>query len=120
MQRLVVLNQVRAEVVQAYARKRTRLALLSVRQRAVESSLSAFTEDLTRVRSGGGLPIEVLDSLRLLIRARADYLDSIVDYNEAQFDLYWALGQPPGDLLVRPVGPAGLETTNPRPQRAGE
>ncbi len=103
MERLVVLNQVRAEVADAFARKRTRLALLDVRRRAVETSQSAFEQDLTRTRAAEGLPIEVLDSLRLLDRARIDYLNTIVDYNEAQFDLYWALGQPPANLLVRPV-----------------
>jgi hypothetical protein len=50
------------------------------------------------------LPIEVLDSLRLLYRARIDYLNTIVDYNLAHFALYTAIGQPPADLLVRPIG----------------
>jgi outer membrane protein TolC len=76
---------------------------LDVRRRAVETSQLAFEQDLRRTRAAEGLPIEVLDSLRLLDRARVDYLNTIVDYNEAQFDLYWAIGQPPADLLVRPV-----------------
>ena len=107
MQRLVVLNQVRAEVAEAYARIRTRLALLDLRAQQVEVSQQAFEQDLLRTRAAEGHPIEVLDSLRLLDRARFDYLNAIVDYNEAQFDLYWALGQPPGDLLVRPATAGG-------------
>ncbi len=106
MQRLVVLNQVRAEVAEAYALKRTRLALIDVRQRAVESSQLAFDRDLRRTRAAEGRPIEVLDSLRLLDRARMDYLAAIVNYNQAQFELYRAIGRPPGDLLVRPVAAA--------------
>jgi outer membrane protein TolC len=107
LERLVVLNQVRAEVADAFARKRTRLALLDVRRRAVETSQLAFSQDLRRTQAAEGHPIEVLDSLRLLDRSRIDYLNTIVDYNEAQFDLYWALGQPPADLLVRPVAGVG-------------
>ncbi len=107
MQRLVVLNQVRAEVAEAYARIRTRLALLDLRAQQVEVSQQAFEQDLLRTRAAEGHPIEVLDSLRLLDRARVDYLNAIVDYNEAEFDLYWALGQPPGDLLVRPATAGG-------------
>jgi hypothetical protein len=45
----------------------------------------------------------VLDSLRLLGRARFDYLNAISDYNRAQFELYVSLGQPPADMLARPV-----------------
>ncbi len=68
MERLIVFNQVRAEVAEAFARKRTRLALLDVRRRAVETSQLAFEQDLRRTRAAEGLPIEVLDSLRLLDR----------------------------------------------------
>jgi hypothetical protein len=49
------------------------------------------------------LPIEVLDSLRLLARARLEYLRVILGYNRAQFELYVALGQPPADVLARPA-----------------
>ena len=38
------------------------------------------------------MPIELLDSMRLLAGARYEYLDAIVDYNEAQFSLYVAAG----------------------------
>ena len=60
-------------------------------------------QDLVRARNNLGLPIEVLDSMRLLGRSRYAYLDAIVDYNRAQFELYVALGQPPADFLARPV-----------------
>jgi outer membrane protein TolC len=111
LEQLIVLNQVRAEVADAYARKQTHLALLQFRQQAVESSQAAYDQDLRRVRAAEGLPLEVLDSLRLVYRSREDYLNAIVDYNEAQFALYTAMGQPPANLLVRPAGsgfnPAG-------------
>ncbi len=113
MQRLIVLNQVRAEVADAFALMRTRLALLDLRSQAVETSQLAFDQDLRRTRAAEGHPIEVLDSLRLLDRSRIDYLDAIVDYNEAQFDLYWAIGRPPGDLLVRPAGQNAATSSSP-------
>lgn len=102
--RLTVLNQVRAEVADAFARVQSRLAQLDARHKAVTSSKEAFREDLIRTRQNEGLPIEVLDSLRLLFRARTDYLNAIVDYNQAHFALYTAIGQPPADLLIRPAG----------------
>jgi hypothetical protein len=48
-------------------------------------------------------PIELMDSLRLLAEARRAYLEAIISYNQAQIELYVALGQPPADTLVRPV-----------------
>lgn len=36
-------------------------------------------------------------------RSRSAYLDAIIDYNRAQFELYVALGQPPSNLLSRPI-----------------
>ena len=101
------LDRVRAEVASAYARAHARYAQLDPNERAVEVSRRAFEGDLRRTRNREGLPIEVLDSLRLLGRSRYGYLEAIVEYNRAQFDLYVALGNPPADCLARPV-PAAL------------
>ena len=100
-------DRVRAEVATAYARTHARFAEIQTAERAVESSRNGFQEDLRRTYNQEGLPIEVLDSMRLLARSRTAYLDAICDYNRAQFELYVALGQPPADTLARPV-PADL------------
>jgi outer membrane protein TolC len=102
-----VLDRVRTEVAAAYARTHARYAQIDSGERAVRSSQNAFDEDLRRTRNREGFPIEVLDSLRLLTRSRVAYLDAIIDYNRAQFELYVALGQPPAEFLARPV-PASL------------
>jgi outer membrane protein TolC len=107
LQFVEILDRVRAEVASAYARTHARFAQIEAAERAVRASQAAFQEDLLRTRNREGLPIEVLDSLRLLGRSRVAYLDAIVDYNRAQFELYVALGQPPADCLARPV-PASL------------
>src|SRR5581483_3183458 len=102
-----VLDRVRTEVATAYAATHARFAQIDTAEQAVRTSQRAFEEDFRRTRNQEGLPIEVLDSLRLLDRSREAYLNAIVDYNEAQFRLYVALGQPPADTLARPV-PADL------------
>jgi outer membrane protein TolC len=107
LRRLEVLDRVRAEVATAYAGTHARFAQISTGERAVKSSQDAFEEDLRRALGHQGLPIELLDSLRLLGQSRGAYLDAIIDYNEAQFALYVALGQPPVARLARPV-PASL------------
>jgi outer membrane protein TolC len=126
-ERLEVLNAVRLEVATGYTRALTRFAQIGTAERAVRSGIDSFKEDMIRIRNNEGLPIEVLDSLRLLGRARFEYLDAIAEYNASQFELYVALGQPPANALARPVnqpnqpnrpGPlsdVGTEESSPQP-----
>jgi outer membrane protein TolC len=101
------LNTVRAEVAEAKFRIDARYRQIEAAEKAVRSSTEAFTEDLKRTKGGVGLPLEVIDSLRLQSRSRFEYLDAIIDYNRAQFQLYVYLGKPPAAVLSRPV-PADL------------
>jgi outer membrane protein TolC len=103
-----VLDRVRTEVATAYAQTHARFAQIEVGERAVKSGENAFREDFIRTGKKGfvGLPIELLDSLRLLASSRYAYLDAIIDYNEAQFALYVALGQPPAATLARALPPS--------------
>lgn len=109
-----VLNRVRSEVAQAYAWTHARYAQIGTTEQAVREGLGAFERDYQRIyyraRSPGRevLPIELLNSFRLLARSRSEYLEAIVDYNIAQFQLYVALGQPPADALSRPVPYEGI------------
>jgi outer membrane protein TolC len=117
-QQVEVLNMVRAEVAEAYARIHARYAQIGTYEDAVRSGYMAFHEDLDRTRLVGVdrprdiLPIELLNSFRLLAGARLDYLDAIVDYNESQFAMYVALGQPPADALAHPVPAEGVAPHN--------
>ncbi len=107
-QQIAVLDQVRAEVAEAYAKTHAQYAKVGISERAVRSGTSGFREDLLRIENTVAPAIETVDSLRLLARARYAYLDAIVDYNRAQFELFVSLGQPPADTLARPVPVAGV------------
>jgi outer membrane protein TolC len=107
LRQVEVLDRIRAEVATAYAGTHARYAQIGTGERAVQTSQSGFKEDFERTRQRVGLLIETLDSMRLLHRSRYLYLDAIVDYNQAQFALYVALGQPPARFLARPI-PASL------------
>ncbi len=113
-EQVVVLNRVRSEVATAQARAQARFAQIPINEDAVKSGQNAFREDLIRIRGREGLPIEVLNSLRLLARARLEYLGAIIDYNRAEFELYVALGQPPADALAHPM-PMPEANANPLP-----
>ncbi len=121
-QELIVLDRIRDEVAEAHARIHARFAQIGDQEGAVRSGWKGFGLDLERIRqavpeSGRTVarPIEVLDSLRLLADSLEDYLDAIVDYNRAHFELYVALGQPPASVLARPVPTAGVVPSNPSP-----
>ena len=104
LERVAMLNRVRAEVADAAIRSRARFAQMAATENAVRSGLRAFAKDFERIRNrAGGLPIELLASFQLLARARAEYVDAIAGYDQAQLDLYVALGQPPADMLARPM-----------------
>lgn len=107
-EQVAILDRVRAEVAEAYARTHARFAQIGSTEHAVRTGIDGYREDLTRLENNVSLPIELLDSMRLLARSRNEYLDAIVDYNEAQFALYVALGQPPANMLARPVPTAGV------------
>jgi outer membrane protein TolC len=110
LQQVVVFDQVRSQVAKAHVRVHARFAAITTAEQAVLAATDSWTEDLTRIKNREGLPIEVLNSLRLLARSRLAYMQAIVDYNRAQFELYVALGQPPANVLVRQ---AGIETPPP-------
>jgi outer membrane protein TolC len=105
LREIETLNVVRREVAEAKARAEARFLQIDAAEKAVRSSTDAYAEDLTRIKGGQGLPLEVVDSLRLLSESRFDYLNAIVDYNRAQFELWVALGRPPANVLARPVPP---------------
>ena len=116
---LTVLNRVRAEVAEAYAVTHARFAQIGATEAAVRAGRSAFERDFSRIRERAVergsevLPIELLNSFRLLARSRRAYLDAIIEYNQAQFALYVALGQPPANMLARPVPTEGIAPTIP-------
>ncbi len=112
---LEMLNRIRTEVAEAYARMQASYSQIATLEKAVRASEQGFQEDYKRVRGREGLPIEALDSARLLTRSRNDYLDVIIGYNEAQFQLYAALGRPPAGVLARPI-PTNLAAPSTAPE----
>ncbi|HEX3659685.1 MAG TPA: TolC family protein [Pirellulales bacterium] len=120
--RVRVVNQVRREVTEAYGyalgqRNEVRVSL----RRLVEAE-AAFREDYQRLLAFEALPIEVLNSARLLVTARTGLVQAFIGDNEAQFELFVAMGQPPfnaGDTLREQLPPQNvLDANQPPPAQA--
>jgi outer membrane protein TolC len=107
LRELETLNLVRAQVAEAHGWVAARFLQIDAGEKAVRASEGAYERDFLRIRRGQGLPLELIDSLRLLGRSRYEYLDSIIEYNRSQFQLWVSLGRPPADVLARPI-PAKL------------
>ncbi|MCA9035718.1 MAG: TolC family protein [Planctomycetaceae bacterium] len=89
-----LMDQVAREVNEACMQARFRLDRIHVAEQGIESAENSVARNLDRIRNGQGLPIEALQSVRALEDARLGYLQAVFDYNEAQFQLHRAIGQP--------------------------
>jgi outer membrane protein TolC len=94
-ERARVIDKIRREVADAYAQSAARRRELDVARRQLDLARRAFQEDVARTRNLEGRPIETLRSLTLLANARLALIAATVGYNQAQFHLFVALGQPP-------------------------
>jgi len=99
-----VANHIRRAVAEGLALCKTRLRDVDIARRRVATSQEGYQLDLIRTRNLKGRPIEVLNSLNLLFAGRLELIRAVVGYNQAQFQLLVALGQPPvGSGMTPPV-----------------
>ncbi len=82
-----------AEVAGAFSSVRHRNTRIGIARDTVVRAQRSYELNRSRVFENQGLPIEVLQAIQSLVVARSSYLDSLVDYNIAQFQLYTAVGQ---------------------------
>lgn len=92
-------NQVRdlvaTEVSRSYHRVRLRRDQIETAQSQVAAALQSLQLNLDGIRGRALRPIEAQQAVTAVASARGEYLDSVVDFNSAQFELLRALGQPP-------------------------
>ena len=101
-ERVRMLNRVRSEVAEAFAGSAAQRQAIAISERRLAEAESGFVEEFNRIRGGEGLPIELLDNFTRLVAARQAIVAAIVAYDQAQFRLFVALGQPPTVALQNP------------------
>jgi outer membrane protein TolC len=94
MREVQVMDRVAREVVEAHVQVQARYGQIAVAESGIEAATDSYQRNMQRIRAGEGLPLEVLQSIQALDRARHEYLRTVVDYNQAQFRLHRALGWP--------------------------
>jgi outer membrane protein TolC len=98
-------NQVAREVGDAFAKSESRKRQVAIAQQRLQSAIAGAHEELERTRGGEGLPIEALNSIRLLGEAGVALVEAVGGYDLAQFELFVAIGQKPHSSLSGPGHP---------------
>jgi outer membrane protein TolC len=106
---VVMVNRIRDEVAEAAATAVARERDLDVARRQLVRAQDGMRRDLRRIRALEGLPIEVLNSARLLASARQEFVNALTVYNQAQLQLFVSLGQPPTLAPAPPPHPPAAE-----------
>lgn len=83
------------QVVEAYGRVQQTSEAIRLSEDRLAQAERGLQEEITRIRGAEGLPLEVLDSMNLLIQARNALIQATIAYDRAQFDLFVAIGQSP-------------------------
>jgi outer membrane protein TolC len=99
LERLGAADRITSEVAQSYARIEALEKQLSPTASAVERASRSLQLNRMRIYEKQGLPIEVLQAIQSQETTRRLYLDTVIDYNQTQFRLYTALGQPPSEAI---------------------
>lgn len=92
LRQLVLMDQVAREVAESHAQVTQRERRLELTQRGIVSAQRSYELNVQRIENAQGLPIETLQSIQALANAQRAYLNAVIDYNIAQFELCRATG----------------------------
>ena len=96
-------NRVAREVGDAFAKAESRKRQVALADQRLRSAVDGAREELERTHGGEGLPIEALNSVRLLADAGLALVEAIGGYDLAEFELFVAIGQTPHAALPDPA-----------------
>lgn len=92
MRQVALLDQVAREVVEAHTQVLERQKRVAFAKGGITAAERSYELNQSRIENAQGLPIEVLQSVQALQAARLNYLNAVIDYNNAQFELCRAIG----------------------------
>jgi outer membrane protein TolC len=118
--RSIVLNEIRTEVSTSRAKALALRSQVAVARYGLKTAEDGFRQDKIRLRESLSLPIEALDSLRLLSDARVALIEAITRANRTQFALFVSLGAPPPLNAVAPIPPQPVLPVLPAPVGGGD
>ena len=104
MREIAIMDRIAREVHESRAQINSRRKQMETSKEAVQAAENSFDKNWDRIRSGKGLPIEVLQSIQALANAQSEYIRAVSDYNVAQFTLQRSLGWPITESAITATG----------------
>ncbi len=92
LRQLAIMDRVAREVAEAHAQVTQRHQRIELSRRGVAAAQKSYALNVQRIENAQGLPIETLQAIQALAGAQRAYLNAVVDYNIAQFELCRATG----------------------------
>lgn len=86
-------DQVKVDVLSAYAQVQSKSRQLDATRRGLKDVREAVSLTQERQRRGIGIALEVVQALKSYYTAEKDYIETIIGYNKAQYGLYRAMGE---------------------------
>lgn len=92
LREVALMDRVAREVVEAHTQVIQRQQRLELSKKGIAAAERSYELNRQRIDNAQGLPIEVLQSIQALANAQRAYLNAVIDYNIAQFELSRATG----------------------------
>ncbi|WP_082846764.1 TolC family protein [Planctomyces sp. SH-PL14] len=89
---VALLDRIAREVSEAHSQASQRERSVERARAAIQAAEKSYALNLQRIENVQGLPIEVLQASQALATSRQTYLNAVIDYNIAQFQLCRAIG----------------------------
>jgi len=93
IEKLKTMDQIAADVASAHVSVLSRRRQIAIGERAINRGRKAYDLNRSRIFEKQGLPIEALQSIQSLDVASRLYINTVIDYNCAQYALFNAMGQ---------------------------
>lgn len=92
LREVVLLDNVAREVAESHAQVMQRQRRVELVRKGIPAAERSYALNTERIENLQGLPIEALQAIQSLATARKAYLNAVIDYNVAQFELCRATG----------------------------
>lgn len=85
-------NKINEEIAAAKLKMEIASERMTIAQEGSELAKEAYQQSIERQKLGTARPYEILQAQEMYMQSRMDYLGAVADYNQAQYQMYVALG----------------------------
>jgi outer membrane protein TolC len=98
-----VRDRIAAEVTKAASAVRSQGERMSLADENIRNAEKSYAANQTRIRGLVGLPIEALQAVQAVAKARREYLEAVIEFNQAHVRLLWSVGRTMDETADQPA-----------------